>query len=76
VILPWPGSDDMYPAEWIHPTVFDAARAIRKGVLEGSWREQGARARDYIQRYAVEVALPMWDTVVLEGLRAPSVSRR
>ena len=76
VILPWPGSDDMYPAEWIHPTVFDAARAIRTGVLEGSWREQGARARDYIQRYAVEVALPMWDTVVLEGSRAPSVSRR
>jgi glycosyltransferase involved in cell wall biosynthesis len=76
VILPWPGAEDMYPEQWIHPTVFDAARAIRRGVLEGSWRDQGARAREYIGRYAVEVVLPMWDRVVFEGSRFAAVSPR
>jgi glycosyltransferase involved in cell wall biosynthesis len=75
-ILPWPGADDMYPPEWIHADVSDIARAIRKGVLEGMWREQGERAREYIKRYAVEIALPMWDQVVFEGSRAASLSRR
>jgi hypothetical protein len=76
VMLPWPGVENIYPSRWIHETVFAASEAIRRGVLEGSWLEQGREANEYVQRYSVETTLPLWDRVVFEGSRSPSVSRR
>jgi glycosyltransferase involved in cell wall biosynthesis len=76
VLLPWPGAADMYQDRWIHQTVFDAARAIRNGVLEGTWRDEGERARESVGRYAVESVLPTWDKVVLEGSRGFSSDSR
>ncbi|MCP2327374.1 glycosyltransferase involved in cell wall biosynthesis [Hamadaea flava] len=44
VIRPWPGSAEIYSAEWIQPSVEAAATAILASADEQSWVDRGERA--------------------------------
>jgi hypothetical protein len=74
VIVHWPGAEDMYPPQWIHPSTFAAAEAIKRGVTDGSWHAQGEAACGYIQKYSLENVLPMWERLVLDGRPATIAS--
>lgn len=48
--LAWPGSDRIYPVDWLSPGVADLAdRIFSKTQDTGAWSEHAARARDYVR---------------------------
>ncbi|CAB4569296.1 unannotated protein [freshwater metagenome] len=69
VILPWPGSDQIYDAKWIHADVTAAANFILEATARGNWRELGNQAQTEIsQRYGLAEVNNSWTKLLTEDL--------
>lgn len=50
VVRPWPGADEVYGKEWIHPSADAATAAILENADAARWEERAARATTEIRR--------------------------
>ncbi len=73
VILPWPGSDQIYDAKWIHADVKAAADFILQATAAGAWQQLGKQAQVEIsQEYGLSQVTEAWTKLLTENL--PSVN--
>ncbi|NUR50250.1 MAG: hypothetical protein HOV71_19155 [Hamadaea sp.] len=56
VIRPWPGASEIYSAEWIQPSVAEAADFVLASADPSTWADRGARAQAEIRQTADPVA--------------------
>ena len=69
VILPWPGSDQIYDAKWIHQDVTAAANFILTATKSGTWAQLGEQARTEIStRYGLELVNEQWAKILTQDL--------
>jgi glycosyltransferase involved in cell wall biosynthesis len=68
VTLAWPGAAELYPAESVHATTWDAARSILRVVEDGGLDLARARGVDFVRQWAPERVMPKWT----EALQLPS----
>jgi glycosyltransferase involved in cell wall biosynthesis len=73
VILPWPGSDQIYDAKWIHADPKAAAEFILNSTKSGSWNQLAAQAQAEISsRYGLDLVNQQWAKLLTDDL--PSAS--
>lgn len=60
VSLPWPGADQIYPTNWIHPTIEDMATFVREATSsDKEWRRSGEAAQAYVaSKFSEDLVLP------------------
>jgi glycosyltransferase involved in cell wall biosynthesis len=69
VILPWPGSDQIYDAKWIHQDVTAAANFILATTKSGTWAQLGEQARTEISsRYGLDLVNEQWAKILTQDL--------
>ena len=69
VILPWPGSDQIYDAKWIHQDVTAAANFILTETKSGTWAQLGEQARTEISsRYGLDLVNEQWAKILTQDL--------
>lgn len=69
VLLPWPGSDQIYDQKWIHPDITTAAKFILDSIKNGNWAELGNQARAEIsERYGLAQVTEQWTRLLTEDL--------
>ncbi len=69
VILPWPGSDQIYDAKWIHADAAAAAKFILEATANGKWQELGNQAQTEISnRYGLTEVNAAWTKLLTEDL--------
>ena len=71
VILPWPGADTIYDAQWIHDDPRSAAAAILRRERDDGWWAASALAREQVTAFAPAAVLGAWDRILVADL--PSV---
>ncbi|MGA1329577.1 MAG: glycosyltransferase, partial [Candidatus Nanopelagicales bacterium] len=73
VLLPWPGSDQIYHSQWIHQDVQQAAKFILNATQSNTWAQLGNAAQAEIaSRYGLDLVNQQWAKLLTEDL--PSVS--
>lgn len=69
VLLPWPGSDQIYDPKWIHRDITTAAKFILDSTKNGNWAELGNQARAEIsERYGLAQVTEQWTRLLTEDL--------
>jgi len=67
--LPWPGSDQIYDAKWIHSDAAAAAKFILDVTANGQWQELGNQAQTEISnRYGLTEVNAAWTKLLTEDL--------
>lgn len=73
VLLPWPGSDQIYSPQWIHQDVQQAAKFILHATQSNTWAQLANAAQAEIAgRYGLDLVNQQWAKLLTEDL--PSVS--
>lgn len=69
VSLAWPGADQLYPLEWLHPCVAAMSTRIQEIAADpGRWHQAGGRAAGLVAaRYDARTVLPRLSREVLGG---------
>ncbi len=62
VVRAWPGADEIYASEWLHPDAAAmAARILEVGASEATWVETGRAAkRQVLDRYGFDSVAARW----------------
>ena len=69
VILPWPGSEQIYDSKWIHQDVAAAANFILTATKSGTWAQLGEQAQAEISaRYGLEIVNEQWAKILTQDL--------
>lgn len=69
VILPWPGSDQIYNFNWIKQDVKSAAQFILDSVQSDLWADLGKQAQEEINnRYGLSHVTEQWTRLLTEDL--------
>jgi glycosyltransferase involved in cell wall biosynthesis len=73
VILPWPGSEQIYDSSWIKPDVQSAAKFILESTQTQNWSKLGEQARTEIsEKYGLAKVTEQWTKLLTDNL--PSVN--
>lgn len=54
------GAREQYPADWVHRSTYDAARAIRATLRGGGLEAVRRRAVEFTARWSPEAIMPLW----------------
>ncbi len=69
VLLPWPGSDQIYDSRWIHQTPQEMADFILETTRTGTWKQTALIAKSEIeQRYGLDLVNRDWTKLLTEDL--------